>query len=255
MKGNECCAVILAAGEGKRMKSSEPKVLAKVAQKPMISWVIGWVQRFGIEDISVIAGHKKEILERYLRENHSGVQVYYQPERKGTGHAVMMAKEFLRKHSGKDVLVLTGDAPFVDTDTISKTYSLHKAGNNSATVISAKIKDPFGYGRIIRDGHTGAMVKIVEEKDASQEERLVTEVNSAAFWFKVDDLLEALDEIKDDNSQHEYYLPDTIKILLNRGLNVDAGVSRNLHIALGANDKKQLKELDSIAREYYEDYI
>lgn len=251
MNNSSCCAVILAAGEGKRMKSSLPKVMSQVGGKPMISWVIGWANKCGINDICVVAGYKKEMLEEYLNKEFPEVKVCYQEERKGTGHAVMMAKDFLEQHSESDVLILPGDAPFIDSKTISDAFSLHISEKNSATVISAKVYNPYGYGRIVRDDATKSVAKIVEEKDANEAEREIKEINSAAFWFKSKRLLNVLDDIKNNNAQGEYYLPDAIKLLIANKERVDASVSSNEHTVLGANDKEQLKVLDQIAKEYY----
>lgn len=248
---NDCCAVILAAGEGKRMKSNLPKVMSNVNGRPMISWVIDWVLKFGVKDICVVAGYKKEFLKDYLDKEYPEVKICYQNERKGTGHAVMMAKDFLNKHISDNVIILPGDAPFIDSSTILEAFNMHVEEKNSATVISAVVDNPFGYGRIVRDNITNSMLKIVEEKDTTELEKQIKEINSAAFWFRVSHLLEVLGKINNNNAQGEYYLPDAIQLLIDESHKVNACVSENKHTVLGANDKEQLKILDEIAKNYY----
>ena len=150
------CAVILAAGEGTRMKSKKPKALAEVLFAPMIDWVIGAVKESGIDDICVVKGFGAEYLDAHLA---GSCETVLQSERLGTGHAVLQAGNFIESNGG-DVLVLNGDAPFIDAKTIYDALALHKKEGNSVTVISAEIDDPTGYGRIIRSAD-GSVEKIV----------------------------------------------------------------------------------------------
>ncbi len=240
------CAVILAGGEGKRMKSNMPKPMSQVLCKPMLQWVIESVRKSGIEDICVVKGFKKECIEEFVEKLPYRVETVYQSERLGTGHAVMMAKEFLARHSG-NVVILNGDAPFMDSETISEALKLHTEKKSVATVISAKVSDPTGYGRIIRDSE-GNFLKIVEQKDGSPQELAVDEVNSGAFWFDCQKLLSVLGEIKSNNNAKEYYLPDALEILHNKKENVTAFTASNPDTVLGANDPEQLQELNNIAR-------
>ena len=244
---NNTCSIILAAGEGTRMKSDKPKVLSEVLFKPMISWVIDSIEESEIKDICIIAGFKQEMLTNYLKSEGKNIQKALQQERKGTAHAVMMAKNFLEGNHGKDILILNGDAPFIDSATIKNSYQSHKDNNNAATVISAVISEPFGYGRIVRNKQ-GELVSITEQKDASDEIQKINEVNSGAYWFNVDHLLKVLYQIKSDNAQNEYYLPDAIKILINEGLKVGSYISESENVILGANDCWQLNKLNDIAR-------
>lgn len=244
------CAVILAGGEGKRMKSDKPKTLSLVLEKPMLSWVISAVRGAGIDDICVVKGYKKECIEEYLDEVNAKletkVESVYQAERLGTGHAVMMAKEFLKKCSG-NVVILNGDAPFMDSKTISDALLQHSQGGFAATVISAKVFDPTGYGRIVRS-EDGGLKAIVEQKDADEETLKIDEVNSGGFWFDASELLSVLDRITSDNNAREYYLPDAIKLLLADGKKVGAFQAECSDTVLGANDPAQLEELNEIAR-------
>lgn len=253
MSNVAAAAIILAAGEGKRMCSSKPKVLQEVLGIPMIEWIINTVKRFGIleQNICVITGYKKEILEEYLSQKFPLVCTVFQRERLGTGHAVIMAKEFLKQQKNPDILILNGDAPFIDVKTLQKSLEFHKQHKNSATIISAVIDNPTGYGRIIRSKETNSLCKIVEEKDATLAEKNIKEINVGAYWFEIEDLNSALNELKNNNATKEYYLTDAIGIFANRSRNIDAVLCDNHYFALGANDKNQLQQLNLIAAEYF----
>ena len=243
------CAIILAGGEGKRMKSDKPKTLSLVLGKPMLLWVINALKGAGVDDICVVKGYKKECIEEFLddynRENSESIQSVFQAERLGTGHAVMMAKQFLAKCDG-NVVILNGDAPFMDSKTIAAALKQHENGF-AATVISARVDDPTGYGRIVRD-NDGNLEAIVEQKDASEDILKINEVNSGAFWFDAQQLLSVLDRITSNNNAREYYLPDAIKLLLEDGKKVGAFTAECSDTVLGANDPAQLEELNEIAR-------
>ena len=240
------CAVILAGGEGKRMKSQKPKTLSEVLGKPMLLWVMNAVRNAGVDDICVVKGFKKECIDEYLATLDFVVESVYQAERLGTGHAVMMAKDFLKSHDG-NVVILNGDAPFMTAETIQNSLKQHIATNSAATVISAKVDDPTGYGRIVRD-ENGNLKAIVEQKDADEETLKIDEVNSGGFWFDCQLLLSVLGRIKSDNKAGEYYLPDAIKLLLSDGQTVGAYTAECSDAVLGANDPAQLQELNDIAK-------
>ncbi|WMJ22079.1 bifunctional UDP-N-acetylglucosamine diphosphorylase/glucosamine-1-phosphate N-acetyltransferase GlmU [Paludicola sp. MB14-C6] len=235
-------AIILAAGKGTRMKSDLPKVLCEVLFKPMINWVIDACHNADINNICAVTGYKSELVENILEDN---ISTAIQKEQKGTGHAVMMAKNFLEKNIDGDVIVLCGDAPFMDSTTIQNAYDMHKKQNNAITVITARLDDPTGYGRIVRNRY--GLERIVEQKDASNNELLINEVNSGAYWFNVKYLLEVLFDIDDSNSQGEYYLPDTIALSLAKGRKVNAYISDNPDVILGANSRRDLCNLNAIA--------
>ena len=249
------CAVILAAGEGKRMKANRPKVLSPVLFKPMLEWVMDSAHAAGVKDLCVVAGYMHERVEQFLaRDNGANagsipVAHVLQAERKGTGHAVMMADAFLREHSGGNVLILNGDAPFVGPDVISDALEEHCKSGNSVTVVTAELEDATGYGRIVRDPQTHLVSAIVEHKDADEETRKIREINSGAYWFRVDDLLDILYQIKNDNVQGEYYLTDAVKLMISRGKPAAAFTSSDTSAVLGANDCLQLNELNTIARD------
>ena len=240
------CAVILAGGEGKRMKSQKPKTLSEVLGKPMLMWVMSAVKKAGIDDICVVKGFKKECIDEYLETLDFPVESVFQAERLGTGHAVMMAKAFLERHDG-NVVILNGDAPFMTAETIRDSLEYHTESGNAATVISARVDDPTGYGRIVRD-ENGSLRAITEHKDADEETLRINEVNSGAYWFDCQKLLSVLDRIKSDNAAGEYYLPDAIKLLLDDAQSVGAFTAECSDAVLGANDPAQLEELNQIAK-------
>lgn len=241
------CAVILAGGEGKRMKSDIPKPMNEVLGKPMLRWVIDAVKAAGVDDICVVTGYKKEITEEYLGSLPFAVETVFQSERLGTGHAVMMAEEFLRKCGG-DVVILCGDAPFMDADTIRDAFTQHHEDGCAATVISAILDDPTGYGRIVRNDD-GSLKCIVEHKEADEETLAIKEVNSGGYWFDTAALLSVLDSITANNSAKEYYLPDALDLLLKADEKVGAFTAKSADTVLGANDPQQLEELNRIAIE------
>lgn len=236
-------AVILAGGQGKRMKADMPKPLFKVLGEPMLEWVISACNSSGISDICVIKGFKGEMINEYLGDR---CKTALQAERLGTGHAVMQAVPFLKDDTSGNTLVLCGDAPFIDPETIAGALAVHKEQGNAVTVITAELENAHGYGRIIRtdSGISG----IVEQKDATEEQKLIREVNSGAYWFKTDDLVSLLGKLDCNNAQNEYYLTDTVSIALKEGKRAGAYKSENAEIIRGANDRKDLLELNDYAR-------
>lgn len=245
----ESCAVILAAGEGKRMKRGRPKALLPVLFKPMLQWVLDSAAAAGIGRICVVTGHLHEQVERYLAAHSPGTATAYQSKRKGTGHAVMTAADFLRANAaGGNALILNGDAPFLAAGEIRAALNLHLESGNAVTVISAELDDPTGYGRIVRDPEDGRLTGIVEQKDAPPRVRAIREVNSGAYWFRTGDLLGVLSLIGNKNAQGEYYLTDAVRLLIGQGKRAGACKTGNARAVLGANDCLQLAALNGIAR-------
>ena len=247
------CAIILAGGEGKRMKSNRPKVLSSVLFKPMLRWVMDAALEAGLQRLCVVAGFQHETVEDYLAQVcmeglDMKLSVALQLERKGTAHAVQMADSFLQENRGGNVLILNGDAPFLSPAVIQEALAQHVAQKNAVTVISAELEHPFGYGRIVRAPQAGALQAIVEEKDADTAVKQIQEVNSGAYWFRVDDLLSVLYQIGNQNAQGEYYLPDAVSLLLKQGKRADAFATSDANTVLGANDCLQLNQLNTIAR-------
>lgn len=243
---DQVCAVILAAGKGTRMKSNKPKVLAEVLFKPMLGYVLDACEGAGVKDICVITGHKAEQVEAYLSSRGGNYETARQTEQKGTGHAVMMAEAFLKKNADKDVLILSGDTPCLDSETIAQSYKLHKAQKNAVTLVTALLDDPASYGRIIREGDR--IQKIVEKKDASEQEAAVKEINAGTYWFNSGHLLSLLDRLTTDNAQGEYYLTDTISLTIGDGKSVGGYIAPDGEIILGANSRKDLFELNELMR-------
>ncbi|NLK71004.1 MAG: bifunctional UDP-N-acetylglucosamine diphosphorylase/glucosamine-1-phosphate N-acetyltransferase GlmU [Clostridiales bacterium] len=235
--------VILAGGQGKRMKADIPKPMFKVLGEPMLEWVIKACKGADLTELCIVKGYKFEYIDEYLKGSFETV---LQEERLGTGHAVMQAIPFLKKNINDNTLVLCGDAPFIDSETIKNALKLHKREDNSVTVITSIVDDPTGYGRVVRSEN--GIASIVEEKDATEEQKKITEINSGAYWFKTADLVSALDEIKPNNAQGEYYLTDSVFIALNKGKRANAYISENPNVVLGANDRKGLLLLNNIAR-------
>jgi bifunctional UDP-N-acetylglucosamine pyrophosphorylase/glucosamine-1-phosphate N-acetyltransferase len=209
--------------------------------------VIDAVFNSDISDICVVTGFEHEILENYLSKLPFACEKFFQKERKGTAHAVMTAIDFLKLRKDRDVLILSGDAPLLNSDTIKSAYFEHKNQKNAATIISANLDNPFSYGRIVREN--GKVTRIVEQKDTDLKTCLINEVNSGAYWFDIKSLLSILPLIKNNNLQKEYYLPDAIGLLLASGEKVDAYTAREPDVILGANDQSQLFILEQIARE------
>ncbi len=240
--------VILAGGQGKRMKTNKPKVLLEVLGEPMLEWVISACEDAGMDRVCVVKGFECEQIDEYLsaRESKVDIRTALQAERLGTGHAVMQAVDFLKEDTSGNTLILCGDAPFIDAETIRGALEHHEKSSAAVTVVTSEIDEPKGYGRILRtdNGISG----IREEKDCSDEERLIKEINSGCYWFRTEALLEALPELKQNNAQGEYYLTDCIEILLSKGEKADAFMSGNEQVALGANDRKGLLALNDIAR-------
>ena len=238
------CAIVLAAGEGTRMKVATAKVLLPVLGKPMVQWVLSAARGAGVEDCCLIVGKDWQQVEQCV-----GGEAEYalQMERKGTGHAVMQADDFLRRHAGGHCVVLAGDCPLLSQKTLEEAFVLHEREHNAVTVISARLSDPYGYGRVIRDGQ-GGLLRIVEEKDANEEQRRVQEINSSAYWFEVNALLEALPLLDNRNAKGEYYLTDAIEILLRGGRRAGVFEALDSDEILGANTQKQLLTLQKVAQ-------
>lgn len=236
--------IILAGGQGKRMKTDIPKVLCEVLEKPMLRWVIDACEESDLKNICIVKGFAGEYIDSYLNGEYVTVT---QHDRLGTGHAVMQAADFLRKHEDGNTLILCGDAPFIDKETIRGALKMHMDNELSVTVVTSKVNNPTGYGRIIRDkkGISG----IVEEKDCTDKQRVINEINSGCFWFKTSDLLSVLFDIKPNNAQGEYYLTDCISLLINKNKPAGAYISENEYVSLGANDRRALLNLNNIAKE------
>ena len=235
-------ALILAAGEGKRMKSETSKVLHKVCGKEMVNHVIDIMRNAGFEDVNVIVGRSKEqVMDKTSSRN---VSYSVQEEQLGTGHAVLCAKEFLQDKEGT-VAIFTGDAPLVREETVKEMLKSHEEGDYSATLLTSVIENPAGYGRIKRSGNE--VEKIIEHKDCSEEELKLKEINAGMYLFDAKELQEALLLLKNDNAQGEYYLTDVIEIMKGKNLKVGAVITE-FDETRGVNSRAQLAEAEAILR-------
>lgn len=232
-------SIILAAGEGKRMKSNIAKPLQQAAGKALVEWVLDTVEETGSDENIVVIGHKAEDVKAYLGDR---AKYAYQYEQLGTGHAVMQGIESIKDVDGT-VMVLYGDSPLIEAETLKRVREDHSKKMRAATVITAIADEPYGYGRIVREN--GEIVRIVEQKDASEDEQKITEVNSGMYFFDIQKLKESLSKITNDNSQGEYYITDVIEIMLSEGEKVGAYVT-DLEQTMGVNDKLQLSQVGKI---------
>lgn len=236
-------ALILAAGKGTRMKSDLPKVLHRLCGEPMVRHVIQTVRELALDRCVVVVGHGAEMVKSELAGEN--VEFVVQDRQLGTGHAVMMAEHLLP--SSGDVLLLCGDTPLIRAETLKKLVDYHRSQKAQATILTALFANPFGYGRIVRDG-SHRVVKIVEEKDASPEEKKINEINSGIYCFAVEALRRALRTITPQNAQGEYYLTDVIPAILAEGGKVEGFALEDCEEILGINDRRQLAQADKIMR-------
>ncbi len=234
--------LILAAGKGTRMKSKLPKVLHKVGGKPMIQHVIDAARGAGSSREVVVIGSGAELVKKIIQN----VEFVLQEEQLGTGHAVLSAKEKFTDSEGT-ILILCGDTPLLTSNLLKKFTVAHDASNCAATVLTAKMPDATGYGRIIRDTD-GTFKKIVEEKDANEFEKKIQEVNAGCYCFDAKKLFGALEKVKNDNAQGEYYLPDVLTILLDAGEKIGAFRADYADETLGINSRIQLAAADRVFR-------
>ena len=234
-------AVVMAAGKGTRMKSKLPKVMHPLAGKPLIEHVLEMARSLEIEQLNVILGHEREVIAERISEQ---AEIIVQEEQLGTGHAVMQALPYLE--GVEDVLILSGDQPLLQAATLRRLLMLHKEQEAAATVLTAMLEQPFGYGRVIKAGNQ--LEKIIEEKDATDEQRQLREINTGTYCFRVAELRAALQEIKPQNAQGEYYLTEVFAILLRKNQKVLTLCTEDANEALGINSREQLAEAEEIYR-------
>ncbi|MGV9255260.1 bifunctional UDP-N-acetylglucosamine diphosphorylase/glucosamine-1-phosphate N-acetyltransferase GlmU [Streptomyces sp. NPDC003697] len=234
--------VVLAAGEGTRMKSATPKVLHEICGRSLVGHVLAASRELEPENLVVVVGHAREKVTAHLAEVDSRVRTAVQEQQKGTGHAVRMALEELGGSVDGTVVVVCGDTPLLTGETLRSLAATHDADGNAVTVLTAQVPDATGYGRIVRDGASGAVTAIVEHKDASESQRAIREINSGVFAFDGRLLAEALGKVRTDNSQGEEYLTDVLGILREAGHRVGACVATDHREIAGINNRVQLAE-------------
>ena len=235
--------VIMAAGKGTRMKSNKSKLVHKIYGKELVKRVAELAYKVGSDEVVAVVGHLREQVQETLGDS---VKYAYQEELLGTGHAVMQAIPYLQGKKGR-VVVLYGDVPIIRPETLKKLIEKSITSKEYATLLTAIYENPTGYGRIVRD-EGGSIEKIVEEKDASNSEKKIKEINSGIYCFDIEELLKALKLIKPNNAQGEYYLTDVIKIMNDKGLKTGAVIVEDNTEILGVNDRAQLELLTRVMR-------
>ena len=235
--------IILAAGKGTRMKSDKPKVLFSLADKSLIQRVIDTSRELDAKKIVVVVGYKKDEVTASI-EDKSRLIFVEQKQQNGTGDAVRVTKEAFNDYEG-EILILCGDVPLLKSDTLQKLLSYHREKNAACTVLTANLIDPARYGRIVRDDK-GNVKRIVEFKDADENQRKITEINTGVYCFDAKSLFNSLSKIDNNNNQNEYYLTDTLEILNTENKTVTSMIIDDFSETLGINSQKQLTELETI---------
>ncbi|MBI4744065.1 MAG: bifunctional UDP-N-acetylglucosamine diphosphorylase/glucosamine-1-phosphate N-acetyltransferase GlmU [Actinobacteria bacterium] len=241
--------VILAAGEGTRMKSSLSKVLHPLCGQPMIKYVVDTARKINPEKIIMVVGHKADQVKDVVG---SKVDFVVQERQLGTGHAVKVTENVLTDLKG-DLLILNGDTPLITFITLKNLINLHNKNKSSITLLTTYFDNPYGYGRIVRNKN-GLVEKIIEEKDATENEKQICEVNTGIYCFKKDKLFNSLKKIKANNRQKEYYLTDVVEILKNENQVISAFLTNNSDEVLGINSRIQLAEANGLMKKEINDY-
>ncbi|TYO96678.1 bifunctional UDP-N-acetylglucosamine pyrophosphorylase/glucosamine-1-phosphate N-acetyltransferase [Geothermobacter ehrlichii] len=244
MEQQTLAAVILAAGQGTRMKSSRPKVLHPLAGRPMVAFPLGLAEELGCDPTVLVVGHGADRVREAMAERNC--LFVEQRQQLGTGHALLCAGEALAGFSG-DLLLLCGDVPLLRTATLRGLLDLHRRQQALVTVLTAHMEDPTGYGRIVRDAE-GSVQAIVEEKDASEAQRALHEVNTGIYLFRAPFVFEVLAGLGCDNAQGEYYLTDVVAAAVDAGGRVCALQLTDAEEAMGVNDRRQLAVAEAVLR-------
>ena len=233
-------AIILAAGKGTRMDSDLPKVLHPIGNLPMITRVVRTAQALGANHIIPVLGYKHELVKKALR--NEPVECVLQLKQLGTAHAVLQCRELLQNFNG-NVLILYGDVPLTTVETLANLLELHDREGTESTILTTDLSNPTGYGRIIRNTDD-SLKKIVEEKDASDEERAVHEINSGIYVFNAQTLFNLLPIVENNNSQNEYYLPDVLNLIIKKKEKVAIDKINNYFEIQGVNNIEQLNKVN-----------
>jgi len=241
---DDLVTIVLAAGKGTRMKSRLVKVLHPVAGCPMITYPVQAARKIGCKKVVVVVGHQHERVRTWLGD--AEIAFVYQEKQLGSGHAVAVTQDCLKGFEG-DVLILCGDVPLITSDTLQHLLAEHRQSGASVSVLSVVLDDPAGYGRIVRND-AGDLTAIVEDKDASAEQKRVREINTGLYCCSAPFLFDAVKRVSTDNEQKEYYLPDIVSIAASRGKGVRAVVTDNTREVMGINDRSGLAEAEKIMR-------
>ncbi len=235
-------AIILAAGKGTRMKSDKPKVIFKLAGKPMINRVVETANKINSDLVAIVVGFKKEQVINVVPKDNS-IKFVEQTQQNGTGHAVMVTEEIFKNFDG-DIFILCGDVPLLRHQTLERIRDHHREYNASCTVLTAVMNDALKYGRIVRNSD-GSVQRIVEFKDATKIEKEIKEINTGIYCFDAKDLFTALSSINSNNNQNEYYLTDTLEILNKQNKLVTSVLLDDMVEASGVNSVEQLADLET----------
>ncbi|NQY75269.1 MAG: bifunctional N-acetylglucosamine-1-phosphate uridyltransferase/glucosamine-1-phosphate acetyltransferase [Candidatus Margulisbacteria bacterium] len=239
-------AIVLAAGKGTRMNSEILKVAHYVAGKPIVNYILDTLQQLSILDICLVIGHQADMVKKIT--HRKGLTYVLQEKQLGTAHAVRMAESYLKSHKDSDVIVLAGDCPLISVETLKNLMAIHQESNALGSILTTRMPDPDGYGRILR-GKMGTIMGIREAKDCTSKELSINEVNTGIYCFKSHALLSALEHVKAENKQQEYYLTDVVEILKSEGAVIQAYCSHNHGEVTGINTRMDLAKINEIIYE------
>lgn len=238
---------ILAAGKGKRMNSTDtPKVLVQLKGKPLLGYVLDTSLKLSPKKIYVIVGFKKELVIDFVNKFYPqpNITIVEQKEQLGTGHAILQLENVIDADI-ESLLILSGDVPLISTNTLKNFIDFHISGNYDLSLVSTRLENPYGYGRIVRKPD-GYLLKIVEQKDLSPDNATINEINAGIYLVKVAGLFDYLKSLKNDNAQNEYYLTDIIEMYISSGKRVGAFLIENYVEVLGINTYQELNALEAL---------
>tara|TARA_Y100000588_G_C14263318_1_gene928641 strand:+ start:1502 stop:2242 length:741 start_codon:yes stop_codon:yes gene_type:complete len=239
---NKLSVIIMAAGKGTRMKSEIPKVLHELSGDTLLNHVIKSSEELSPDKIIIIIGYQAELVKKTISSDN--ILYSMQENQYGTGHAVMQAKPHLKNFKG-NTLILSGDVPLIKASTLSSLINKHELGNYDACIVTAEIKNPEGYGRVIRDIN-GNLKKVQEHKDCNHEQLNINEINSGIYIFDNQRLFELLPMLDNNNQQSEYYLPDVLSMMVKDGRKIGLEKIKNNDEIQGVNTLEQLSYLENI---------